>query len=211
MNTLVGTRFTNTMKTLSKKERILKSYGKKAQKILSRIFNTESPNQKAWVVFSPQADRAWLRFLRKGYRHCFIVMTDGNGWLSVDPMLHRTEIKQHRHLPDGFDFPAWLAKRGYDVIQAPVKYPSTKRFPVFRPLTCVETIKRILGITKRGVLTPWQLKKFLKKTAYIHYDIPEFMSMRMPVLDTASYSANPSYAAILQSDNIAVSQYKTVH
>lgn len=118
------------------------------------------PAPRAWVVFSGQTDLPWLRWLRPGFRHCFIVMHDGTHWMTVDPMLHRMEILVHRDLPRDFDLPRWLEKRGQTVIAAAIDV--TRRRPApWRPFTCVEAVKRILGLHARFVLTPWQLYSHL--------------------------------------------------
>jgi len=32
---------------------------------------------KAWVVFSGEADLPWLKILKEGYRHCYVLLNDG--------------------------------------------------------------------------------------------------------------------------------------
>ena len=46
--------------------------------------------EKAWVVFSGKSDWPWLKFLRPGFRHCFVIVHDGARWLSLDPLSPRT-------------------------------------------------------------------------------------------------------------------------
>ena len=122
----------------------------------------ESITQKAWVVFSGQADLPWLRMLRRGFRHCFVIIHDGSTWLSVDPMLHRMEVYAHHHLPKDFDLPCWLENRGQRVI--PVDRGATPVRPApWGFFTCVEAVKRVLGIHARFVVTPWQLYRYLNK------------------------------------------------
>ena len=76
--------------------------------------------QSAWVVFSGQTDRPWLKCLKRGYRHCFVIINDGRRWLSFDPMLNYTDIRMHHHIPPEFDLPSYFTERGYIVRAAPL-------------------------------------------------------------------------------------------
>ena len=117
---------------------------------------------KAWVVFCSEADLPWLKVLKPGFRHCFVLLHDGTRWLSMDPLLNRTELQVHHHVPASFDFPRWLAERGQKVIAAPVD--RSRREPAPLGLyTCVEAVKRVLGLHARFVITPWQLYRHLVK------------------------------------------------
>ena len=130
---------------------------------MSATFNEVVQNLKAWVVFSGQADRPWLKMLRPGFRHCFVILNDGHHWLSFDPMLNHIDLRVHDHVPQGFDLPGWLRARGQKVIEAPVDH--SRKTPV--PLsifTCVEAVKRVLGLHRFFILTPWQLYRHLTKT-----------------------------------------------
>ncbi len=113
----------------------------------------------AWVVFTNQSDLPILRVLKKNYRHCFVIMNDGNRWLSIDPMANYIDISIH-DLPMGFDLPNWLEKNGHKVKKAKLNHNIKKCAPVMI-FTCVEVCKRILGIHNRFILTPWQLYRYL--------------------------------------------------
>ncbi len=130
---------------------------------VNQSLSLSSPRQ-AWVVFNGQADVPWLRFLRPGFRHCFVLLRDGASWVSVDPMLNRMDVCVHHHVPVEFDLPRWLAQRGQRVIPAALDI-SRKRPAPWRPFTCVEAVKRILGVHARHILTPWQLYRYLTRPA----------------------------------------------
>lgn len=117
--------------------------------------------QQAWVVFSGQTEISWLRFLKPGFRHCYVLLNDGERWTSFDPLSHVIEISTHHHVPVDFDLPAWLESRGNRVVAAPVRRDLTKPAP-FMLFTCVEAVKRVLGIHARKIVTPWQLYSYLK-------------------------------------------------
>lgn len=116
--------------------------------------------QQAWIVFTNQADLPWLGMLREGFRHCFVLIHDGEHWISVDPMANYMEVVVH-NVPAHFDLCAWLQERGHHVIEAELTQ-SIKRSAPIMLFTCVEACKRILGIHKRSILTPWQLYRHLE-------------------------------------------------
>ncbi len=128
---------------------------------MSGLLTTISESQKAWVVFSGQTEISWLKFLKPGFRHCYVLINDGERWTSIDPLSHVTEISVHHHVPADFDLAGWLRARGNRVVPAPLQRDITKPAP-FMLFTCVEAVKRILGIHRRSVITPWQLYRHLK-------------------------------------------------
>jgi hypothetical protein len=110
---------------------------------------------RALVVFSGRADLAWLRLLRPGFRHCFVALGATGGWVCVNPLAHRTVVSV---LPveAGFDLAGWYRGRGLTVVETRIACPPRRQAP-WRPYSCVEAVKRILGLRAPWVLTPWQL------------------------------------------------------
>lgn len=125
------------------------------------VTSAQPVQEKAWVVFSGKSDWPWLKLLRPGFRHCFVIVHDGTRWLSLDPLLQHTELKVHDVPPD-FDLPGWLTARGNRVMAAPLNRAHTKPAPVM-VFTCVEAVKRVLGLHKWAVMTPWQLYRHLTR------------------------------------------------
>lgn len=117
--------------------------------------------QKAWVVFSGKADLPWLKILKPGFRHCFVLLNDGERWLSMEPLLNHMELKIHHNVPADFDLPRWFQMRGQTVVRGHVDHSHTKCAP-WMLFTCVEAVKRVLGLHERFVITPWQLYRRLK-------------------------------------------------
>jgi hypothetical protein len=97
----------------------------------------------------------WLRLLRPGFRHCFAIIRETERWLVVDPMLHKMDVQATKCEP-AFDLPAWMRARGYRVVKAPVLEPQ-RRAMAPAPFTCVEAMKRLIGLQAWCVMTPWQL------------------------------------------------------
>jgi len=113
----------------------------------------------ALAVFSGAADLAWLKILKPGFRHCFVVVDCNGIWVVHNPLSHYTEIT----VLDGVsrrDLAAWYRQRGFRVVACRVQTPPRRSAPVGF-YTCVEAVKRILGIHARRVITPWNLYNFL--------------------------------------------------
>lgn len=115
---------------------------------------------QAWVVFTGQTDMRWLKFLRPGFRHCYVLLNNGKSWISVDPLSNYMDVSVHHTVPANFDLPLWLKDRGHAVMRAPVQ--RTRKQAPWMPFTCVEAVKRVLGIHNRFIVTPWQLYRHIK-------------------------------------------------
>ena len=116
---------------------------------------------KALVVFT-DAPRPWLaRCFKPGFRHCFVLVDKGSCWLLQDPLAHHTDISVLAAAPE-HEIAAFYLSLGYRVV------PASVRFAVRQPLppalfTCVEAVKRVLGLRAWWIVTPWQLFKHLAK------------------------------------------------
>lgn len=115
----------------------------------------------AVVGFTGRTELWWLHLLKPGFRHCLVALHDGRGWLIVDPLAHVTRVGS---VPAGvgFDPVAWLLAQGYLPVPARPAAPTPLAAP-WAPYTCVEAVKRVLGIRARFVLTPWQLFRHLTR------------------------------------------------
>lgn len=116
---------------------------------------------RAWVAFDGRTELAWLRLLKPGFRHCLVVVEDGGRWIMVDPVSPFTLVAL-LDLPDG-SLPGWLAGLGLTVVETTVCRTGTRPAP-WAPFTCVEAVKRVLGLRAAHVLTPWQLYRYLTRT-----------------------------------------------
>ena len=112
------------------------------------------------VVFADHAGSPWLRALRRGYRHCFVVLRAGPLWLACEPLKDRIELDA-LELPSGFDLAAFYRDQGHRVLLGERPLPRTRRRFALAPLTCVTVVKRLLGIDAPWVWTPWQLYSHL--------------------------------------------------
>ncbi|PWC36444.1 hypothetical protein [Azospirillum sp. TSO35-2] len=114
----------------------------------------------AWVVYRGEAPLWWLRVLKPGFRHCLALLHDGRRWVVVDPLAGFTDIAV-LDLPAGFDLPGWYRAQGLTVDAAPLHRPAAAA--PWGPFTCVEAVKRLIGLRAPWVLTPWQLHRHLSR------------------------------------------------
>jgi hypothetical protein len=119
----------------------------------------DNPYDEAIVVFSGRTDLPLLKLLRPGFRHCFAVVQSTDTCLLVEPLAHRLEITAHPQLTikDLTDAYRRLGLRVVHVHPEPV----FRRPAHCRPFSCVELVKRLLGLRLPFVVTPWQLYRQL--------------------------------------------------
>lgn len=117
----------------------------------------------AIVIFEHRDARGFLRLLRPGFRHCFCLLRHEAGWLLCDPLkgglrLDLVPAYGMRALMDHYRGIGRIALAG----------PGPSGFPAaplgVRPLTCVEVVKRTLGLAAPAVFTPFQLHAYLIST-----------------------------------------------
>lgn len=112
----------------------------------------------ALVGFVDNAGLWWLRWLRPGFRHCFVAVKDGPAWIVLDPLSHHTRLAAIAV----DDLAGHYRAAGVTVIATHLRPPPPRPAP-WRPYTCVEAVKRVLGIHATGIFTPRQLYLWLQK------------------------------------------------
>lgn len=119
--------------------------------------------RRAVVVFADRADWRPLRLLKPGFRHCFTALSGEGAWVIYEPMLHRTQVTVHVAAGE-VDLARWYRDQGLAVVESAVAEPVRRVLPV-RPYTCVEAVKRVLGLRAPWTFTPWQLYRLLQEKA----------------------------------------------
>lgn len=121
---------------------------------------TDEDWREIHVVFCGQAQIVWLRCLRPGFRHCFVVFGNGRLWLTLDPLSCWTDVRI-QPIGGGFDLPAWYRAQGMITIPVTLVRHQPSTSAPWGPFTCVEAVKRVVGLRDRRVLTPYQLYRRL--------------------------------------------------
>lgn len=106
-----------------------------------------------YVVFTNDRSNWWSPFLKKGVRHCYVVIP------SADRLIH------YGKLTDEVELFTKEAKKGIigDKYYLLKFKPRKCKRHLFMLNTCVGHIKQILGINNPFILTPYQLLKYMRK------------------------------------------------
>ena len=110
------------------------------------------------VVFSKQNRIKWLRYLKPGFRHCFAYGLSRAGWLALDPLSHCLVVN-HVDFPSEADLAAAFRKAGWMALTVEARQPALRPAPL-AAFTCVELVKRPIGLHDRSIRTLWELFTF---------------------------------------------------
>lgn len=112
-----------------------------------------------YVAFCNNNSIFWLKYLKEGFRHCFVIMGDGQSWIVVEATIARTFVIK---ITDE-NYVKTLQNQGFKVVRAKI-YSKNKFFKSFKfaIFSCVELVKSVLGIVDIKIQTPYKLYKFLK-------------------------------------------------
>ena len=115
-----------------------------------------------YVIFINNTSLWWLKFLKRGFRHCYILTPlGGKIWLELNPMSNQVFVVIRR-IDSKEDYFSYLRKESQakiietKIFQAPLKTAPIGLF------SCVEMIKRLVGIHSFFTITPYQLFNKLK-------------------------------------------------
>lgn len=118
---------------------------------------------KVYIVFEDNVSLWWLRFLKSGFRHCYLLLElqNGRGYLELNPFSNQLFVAIRRKIPN-FDYISYLRENNLcqvilaDIAPAPLKCAPIGLF------TCVELVKRVIGLHSVSTITPYQLYKKVK-------------------------------------------------
>jgi hypothetical protein len=116
------------------------------------------------VVFVDDTACPWLRVLRRGFRHCFVLLHAAPLWLACEPLKDRIELDV-LDLRREFDLARFYGEQGHQVLLGRRPPPRPRQRFALAPLTCVTVVKRLLGIHAPWVWSPWQLYAHLSGPA----------------------------------------------
>lgn len=127
--------------------------------MMPRLLDTVTPGDRAIFIFSGESDLKFLKLLKPGFRHCCLMIEANQYWIFYNPMSHVTTMRIYSGLSLD-EIVSWFHRCGHTVVCCRVSVP--RNFDVsVRPYTCVEAVKRLLGMTAPRVVTPWQLFRSL--------------------------------------------------
>ncbi len=113
-----------------------------------------------YVVFCPSVNFRFLFFLKKDFKHCFLFFGDNYQTFVLDPIINKIEVGFSP--VSVFNLKKYFEVNGMKVLKVEKQY-KPKRKIGFGVFTCVEVVKRVLGINSFKIITPFQLYKYLNK------------------------------------------------
>lgn len=113
--------------------------------------------RRAIVVFEHRAARGPLRWLAPGFRHCFCLLDAfPSGWLLCDPLKGSLHLEVLPTFEIGVLVEHYLGT-GRHVAVGPTRSARGGATGWAAPLTCVELVKRAIGLHAPRTFTPWRL------------------------------------------------------
>jgi hypothetical protein len=109
----------------------------------------------AILVFEDRPEAGGLRWLKRGFRHCFCVLGDERRWTICDPLKAGVVVDTIEGLTLDELVGAYRELGATALIGAPRPAPAAPKH--LAPFTCVELAKRLVGLEAPMVLTPYQL------------------------------------------------------
>jgi hypothetical protein len=114
---------------------------------------------KAIVCFYDPAGARLPWLLKRGFRHCFACVRDGDYWILVDGAAGVPQVKLLAQAD--FDLAQFYRTEGYTVVETaqraqPIRCP-------FSVANCVGLVKAVLAIRAPFAITPHQLYRHLLK------------------------------------------------
>jgi hypothetical protein len=116
---------------------------------------------RALAVFHDKGAGFWSWLLgRPGFRHCFVALNDGRAWIVVDPC--RDGLRIDAAVAAEVDLAAHYRNLGLTVAETAVR-GRRRSYRLPWAFTCVEAVKRTLGVHGWWLWTPYQLYRQLEK------------------------------------------------
>lgn len=107
-----------------------------------------------YVVFC-DSDIKWLKCLKPGFRHCFIMRLEyGQLWTVINHGMKGLEVQTY--LREDYESPEDYARKGSTVLKVDKEEQPGRGW-----LDCVSVTKSVLGIKKPFIITPYQLYRWL--------------------------------------------------
>lgn len=153
--------------------------------------SSQEPQPRIFIVFSGETELRWLRILKPGFRHCFALIDNGRHWTVFEPLAGYFEI-QSLDVASAVDLPLmYAAAQHMTVIEATaIAQPRRQAPPAI--LSCVEAVKRLIGLHHPLIITPHQLYQHLNRCQPA---IPSPIAPAQPV--TRAVTATPAFTPAL--------------
>ena len=121
-------------------------------------FSVPDNQATAMIMFCDSTSLWFLKFLKGGYRHCFVAIKADTHWIVYEPLLRRTEISIIKNA-DSHYIRECFEQLGCEVLGVSLN----RKIPISRsllsPFTCVKAVAKVVGVSTGIFCTPHQLYK----------------------------------------------------
>jgi hypothetical protein len=109
------------------------------------------------VIFQDSDYKHWfLRYVKPGFRHCFIAFQHEDEWLVIDPVDSCIKAGIVDKLEE-------YAEQSAKILHFSIEIDPKLYRGGLCWFTCVEVVKAYMGIKSFWTFTPWQLYKLLRR------------------------------------------------
>lgn len=113
-----------------------------------------------FLVFGNGKSHPFQHLLKHGFKHCFILIRYRDIWIFLENNYNKLSLNFNNSLTAD-DMQSALSRLGCLMVEVnPCLIQSNKKLSF---MTCVAISKRVLGINKRFIMTPWQLYCYIKR------------------------------------------------
>lgn len=127
--------------------------------------NAHPDHANVLVVFVGHTECGCLRWLKDGFKHCFVALQSSDKWIICDSLKNHMKFSIVE-LPSSFSLSRFYLDRGHIVLAGHEATPSEGSLFLPELLTCVGIVKRIIGIRSFWTVTPWQLFCLLRSMSH---------------------------------------------
>lgn len=109
------------------------------------------------TLFYVNSKNKYTWFLKDKFQHVAVGISTNFGDLFLDPLSNKTCLALHHPLPNLRNIPTGLLSQSFSAIN------ETPWISIGRYGTCVQRVKKLLGIKNIFIQTPYQLYKYIEK------------------------------------------------
>lgn len=121
-------------------------------------------NETWFIVFENAIKKHWyVKYLKEGFSHCYLMKKSEAGyfWIILNPVWSHVTIENR--LVKTFPNPQDYAGEYATVIEYKAAIDPYNHVCILGINSCVDVIKRIIGIKMFGIFTPYQLYKHIRR------------------------------------------------
>jgi len=115
-------------------------------------------DQGTYIIFS-DGDIWITKYLKKGFGHIRIVVNDGYNWTHINPSRTHLEWEIMPYMPDDSPFSDHF--HGSTIVRMTVDADKRNWICRIGMMSCVLMVKYYLGISKKSIITPHNLFKYI--------------------------------------------------